>query len=220
MSSPPSSPPPTRWAALDAAQRSRYADRFTAFHEAGTDLDGEARLIDAMAGRESTILDAGCGLGRVASALADRGHRVLGVDADADLLALGHAQHPGIDLLHRDLLELRTEELVAAGHPGAFDLIVCAGNVMVFLAPGTEARAVAALAALLVPGGRLVCGFALDRGYPPDQLDADASAAGLVPEQRFASWHLDPWSPESDWLVAVHRRRGGEPDHTPSIPAR
>ena len=50
---------------------------------------------------------------------------------------------------------------------GAFDLVVAAGNVIPLLAPGTEATAVARLAAQVRTGGLLVAGFGLDAGHLP-----------------------------------------------------
>ena len=58
-----------------------YIDRFRSMAQAGKDLDGEARFIDAMAPRGARILDAGCGPGRVGGYLAAAGHDVVGVVA-------------------------------------------------------------------------------------------------------------------------------------------
>ena len=85
--------------------------------------------------------------------------------------------------------------LAAAGRPAEFDIIVLAGNVMVYLAPGTERDVLRVLGGLLVPGGRLVTGFAHRPGLPVASLDTDATAVGLTVEHRFATWHLDPWTP-------------------------
>ena len=53
-----------------------YAQRWRNFVAEGKDIDGEARLIDAMSPRAARILDAGCGTGRVGGYLAARGHTV------------------------------------------------------------------------------------------------------------------------------------------------
>ena len=47
-----------------------YAQRWRNFVAEGKDIDGEARLIDAMSSRAARILDAGCGTGRVGGYLA------------------------------------------------------------------------------------------------------------------------------------------------------
>ncbi|MBD8868075.1 class I SAM-dependent methyltransferase [Nocardioides donggukensis] len=189
----------TRWfAEWSERDRAAYASRFEKLAAAGHDIDGEARLVDALAARGSRILDAGCGAGRVAHALAVRGHDVLGVDADPGLIEAGRAQHPGLPLEHGDLLELTPEH-------GPFDLVVAAGNVLVYLEPGTERAVLAALAAVLRPGGRAVFGFATDRDYTLDALDADARAVGWALEHRFATWEADAWTDSADWAVSVFR---------------
>src|SRR5690349_25174891 len=93
----------------------------------GADLGGEARLIEAMVPRGARILDAGCGTGRVGGFLAAAGHRVTGVDLDPQLIEAARADHPGPDWRVGDLAELDL--------PDRFDVIVCAGNVMTFVAP-------------------------------------------------------------------------------------
>ncbi len=72
-----------------------YIERFRSMAAAGDDLDGEARMVDAMATRRSRILDAGCGPGRVGATLAERGHTVVGVDVDPELIAAAEEDHPG-----------------------------------------------------------------------------------------------------------------------------
>jgi SAM-dependent methyltransferase len=185
-----------------------YVDRFDRQYREGADLEGEARFIDMMAARGSRILDGGCGTGRVSGALHRMGHRVIGVDRDAGLIAIARDRYPGPSFLVSDLL-LVPAALAAAGEAGPFDVIALPGNVMVYLAPGTERDVLHVLSGLLGPGGRLVTGFATDREYGLQALDADAAAVGLIVEHRFATWHLDPWRDDADWAVSVLRRPAG-----------
>ncbi len=196
--------PETRWET--EAGSSAYAERFARLAAAGEDLDGEARLVDALSPRGAAVLDAGCGIGRTTAALTRMGHRVVGVDRDRALVDVAVASHPGSTYAVHDLITLTPAALTAAGHPGSYDVIVLAGNVLVFVAPGTEREVLARMRDLLVPGGRAVAGFATDRDYTVDGLDRDAAVVGLVVEQRFASWHLDPWSADAGWAVTVLRR--------------
>lgn len=177
-----------------------YIQRFKDMAAAGQDLHGEARLIDAMVGRGSRILDAGCGTGRVGGELASRGHTVVGVDADPVLIEAAQTDHPGATWLTQDLAEL---DLPGAGVAGPFDVIVSAGNVMTFLAPSTRGLVLANLASLLAAGGRLVVGFGAGRGYAFETFFDDAAGAGLVAELLLSTWDLRPWSTDSDFLVAV-----------------
>ena len=55
-----------------------YIERFRAMAAEGRDLHGEARLVDAMVGRNARILDAGCGPGRVGGRLHELGHLIVG----------------------------------------------------------------------------------------------------------------------------------------------
>ncbi|HET9690774.1 MAG TPA: methyltransferase domain-containing protein [Acidimicrobiales bacterium] len=195
--------PTTRWAGERGERGAAdYVARMRALAAEGADLDGEARLVDVLVPRAARVLDAGCGTGRVGAALARRGHAVVGVDADPVLVAAARADHPGPAWHTGDLADLGA----AALDLGPFDAVVAAGNVLVYVAAGTEAAVVAALAGVLRPGGVLVTGFATGRHYGPDDLDADAAAAGLVAEHRFATWDLHPWHEDADWVVGVHRR--------------
>lgn len=66
-----------------------------------------ARVVDWMADIEGNILDAFCGLGNFSLALAQRGHRVVGVEGNADMVkrAQANAEAAGLDVefLCRDL---------------------------------------------------------------------------------------------------------------------
>jgi 2-polyprenyl-3-methyl-5-hydroxy-6-metoxy-1,4-benzoquinol methylase len=194
---------PTRWEARTTAdpQHSHwYVERFRTMRANGADLAGEARLVDAMVPRGARILDAGCGPGRVGSALHALGHTVVGVDVDPILIEAARADHPGPDWRVGDLAEL---DLPAAGVPEPFDLVLCAGNVLTFVAEGTEAEVLRRFRVHLAPGGRAVVGFGAAHGYAYDRFFADVAASGLVVDLTLATWDLRPFAPTSDFLVAV-----------------
>lgn len=161
--------------------------------------------MDAMVAPGARILDAGCGTGRVGGELAARGHRIVGVDADPALIEAACADHPGSRWLVGDLAEL---DLAAHDEPEPFDAVVCAGNVMAFVAVGTERAVVSRIAAHIRPDGVAVIGFRTDRGYPLTEFDADAVAAGLRREHRFATWDLRPWRDDADFAVTLLRKPG------------
>lgn len=187
----------------DTGHSAWYIDRFRRMAADGADLAGEARMVDAMVARGSRILDAGCGPGRVGAELAARGHDVVGVDVDPELISAAEADHPGPRWIVADLAEL---DLAGLGEPEPFDAAVIAGNVMAFVAPGTEPAVLARVGAHLRPDGFAVIGFGLDRGYPLAEFDAHAGAAGLVLEHRFATWDLRPFDTAADFAVTVLRR--------------
>jgi len=79
-----------------------------------------ASFLSPLAGK--TVLDVGTGTGRAAIALARRGARVIGVDASAEMLAVGQrrAKDAGVDVTFQQ----GDAHALAAGD-GAFDYVVC-----------------------------------------------------------------------------------------------
>ncbi|WP_430782894.1 class I SAM-dependent methyltransferase [Actinoplanes sp. G11-F43] len=183
--------------AADPGHSQWYIERFRTMAARGDDLGGEARMIDAMVPRNARILDAGCGTGRVGGHLAAAGHRVTGVDLDAELIAEARSQHPGS---HWQVGDLSTINL-----PDRFDAIVCAGNVMAFAGPSQRADILRRFAEHLTGGGRAVVGFGAGRGYEFDDFIADAEKGGLFPDMLLSTWDLRPFTPSADFLVAVLR---------------
>jgi SAM-dependent methyltransferase len=181
--------------------RSRTGDEYDATYErraaAGEDVHGEANFVEATGAR--SVLDAGCGTGRVGRELARRGLDVVGVDLDDVMLATARAKAPDVDWRLGDLASIQLGR--------TFDAIVMAGNVMIFLTPGSEAGVVANLAAHLAPGGLLVAGFQLQRGrLSLDAYDAHTTAAGLALKERWSTWDRDPWLTGGDYAVSVHTK--------------
>lgn len=188
----------------DPEHSRRYAERWEDMVAEGVDIDGEARLIDAMAPRGARILDVGCGQGRTGAYLHQRGHRVTGVDLDPYLIDRARESCPDATWEVADLAD-------DGWAPGPFDLAVSAGNVLAFVDPADRGAVLSNLAARLetadgdVEGrpGRLIVGFGLDRGWTREQFDADADQAGLRLVQRWSTWDLEPFGDTSGFMVAV-----------------
>jgi SAM-dependent methyltransferase len=195
--------PPTRWELAGADNRG-YGQTFAQRVAAGADVDGEARLVDALAPRGAHILDIGSGMGRVSAALRSRGHDVVATEPDAALRAQSATTYPALEVLPHQALELDPTRL------GLFDLVVVVGNVMVYLGEGTERAVLRRVRDLLAPAGRAVVGFHLtavkagSRTYPPDEFVADAASAGLRVVHRFGSYELH--EPVDDYAVWVLER--------------
>jgi len=157
----------------------------------------EADFVEAL--HPKSVLDAGCGTGRVAIELARRGIEVVGVDIDPGQLGRAEAQAPHLEW---HLGDISTIDLGRQ-----FDVIVMAGNVMIFLAPGTEGPVLENMARHLAPAGRLVTGFHLSTGYLDlNAYDRLAEQAGLGLVRRYSSWLGEPWYSMSTYVVSVHSR--------------
>jgi SAM-dependent methyltransferase len=166
-------------------------------------VHGEARFVDGLLRRGSSVVDAGCGTGRVAAELARRGHRPTGVDLDVSMLAEARARHPGLTWVQGDLLDVPAAQVGAS-----VDCVLLAGNVVVYLTPGTEAGVVARAASWLLPGGLLVAGFAADRHVSRADYRAWCDAAGLEPVTSSPGWQGGP-DDGGPYTVQVHRRPAG-----------
>lgn len=109
------------------------------------------------------VLDAGCGPGRHAVALAEAGYTVTGLDEKDDMLdaARAHADQAGQTVTW---IPGRYDQIPKRA-PGPFDGCICLGNALA--AAGSPARvrsALRAFAAVLVPGGKL---FIQVLNFPP-----------------------------------------------------
>jgi len=186
----------TRWLEETGGTRGpEYAERFRRLAEQGAAMHGEADFVTRLL-PSGSVLDAGCGIGRIAVELARRGYEVVGVDNDTSMLDVAR-EH---DLAWVDA-DLATLDLGRT-----FDLVLCAGNVVVYLAPGTEAAVLERLTAHLGPGGLLVSGWRTDR-LSRAAYDVLTAGAGLEQVARFSGWSGEPWTEDADWCVAVDRAR-------------
>ncbi len=194
---------PSQWTRIitaDPGHSRRYIERFEMMAAAGHDLLGETRTVDAMVPRNARILDAGCGPGRHGGRLEALGHSVVGVDGDPALIDAARAAHPEATWVVSDLAEL---DLQARGIEGGFDAILCAGNVVGFLAPSTRVNVLERFRSHLADDGRAIIGFGAGRGYEFDDFFNDVAAAGLAVELALSTWDLRPFNPGDGFLVAI-----------------
>ncbi|WP_420611391.1 class I SAM-dependent methyltransferase [Candidatus Poriferisodalis sp.] len=203
----------SRWAERgDIPRGADYDDRWARKAARGESIHGEADLVDSLLPRGGSVLDAGCGTGRVAIELARRGHHVVGVDLDPAMLDLARNKAPELAWIQGDLAStVISRDSGISGDTGErrlFDAAVAAGNVMIFLERGTEAAVVANIASHLRPGGALVAGFQLSDGYLALHVyDALAERNGLELEARYSTWEGAPFD-GGDYAVSVHRLAG------------
>ena len=138
------------------------------------------------------VLDLGCGIGRIAAALAPRCRSVLGLDVSAGMVAEARRRHaalPGVTFAQTDGQGLD-------GLPDqAFDLIVAVDSFPYIVQAGAADHHIAGAARVLRPGGALaVLNLSYREDAAADQSDARAwatthgltlSTAGAAP---FALW--------------------------------
>jgi SAM-dependent methyltransferase len=196
VSGPDGVPPDDRPPGHTAWDGDAYQCRFDRLAASGVHVHGEADCVERFG--PASILDAGCGTGRVAAELAGRGYDVVGIDRDPSMIATARNLAPGVDF--------RVVDVAGADLGRTFDLVLMAGNVPLFTPEGTQGALVVGCARHVAPGGRLVAGFQLGRGYAVATYDADCVAAGLELEARWSTWDGGAWTSDDDYAVSVHRR--------------
>ncbi len=187
-----------------------YQGRFDSLAASGADVHGEAAFVARW--KPATVLDAGCGTGRVARELARRGVDTVGVDLDPSMIATARRLSPELDWIIGDM--------AVTDLARRFDVVVMAGNVPLFTGEESRSALVAGCARHLAEGGRLVAGFQLDRHYGLDDYDRDCHRVGLACTGRWATWSGDPYDGGA-YAVSVHQKaaggseddqKGGSPD--------
>jgi ubiquinone/menaquinone biosynthesis C-methylase UbiE len=98
------------------------------------------------------VLDAPCGVGRFALALARRGCRATGVDLSADSLAAARAEAAAEGLS----VAWRQSDMRDLPWRGEFDAVLCVGSSFGYFDDAGNAATLAAAARVLKPGGRLL----------------------------------------------------------------
>jgi len=187
----------SRWLQSKSTSGDDYDATYERRAAAGQDVHGEADFVERFG--PASVLDAGCGTGRVGRELARRGMKVVGVDIDADMLDTARRKGPGVDW--------RLADLASVDLGRSFDAIVMAGNVMIFVEPGTEAAVMANMARHLAAEGMLVAGFQVMPGrLAIGRYDEIAADAGLVLSERWSTWDCDAWVAGGNYAVSVHRK--------------
>ena len=185
------------WLGGDIARGRGYDERFDALASAGQNVHGEADFVASLGVR--SVLDAGCGTGRVAIELARRGLDVAGVDLDEGMLDTARHKAPELTWLRADLADPHID----LGRE--FEAVLMAGNVMVFVTPGTEGAVIETAVRHLRPSGLLVSGFSLRPGaLDTIEYDRLAASAGLSLAQRWSTWDRSPYSDGDRYAVSVH----------------
>jgi SAM-dependent methyltransferase len=163
---------------------------------AGEDVHGEANFVTRFS--PLSLLDAGCGTGRVGRELFRRGVDVVGVDVDAEMLSTARDRCPSASWIEGDISAIRLGR--------TFDVVLMAGNVINFAMPESRQQVVENLVRHLGPGGLLINGHSIrPDGCAPAAFAAWAEAAGLELVEHWSTWEQAAFVDGSDYSLTVHR---------------
>ena len=179
-----------------------YEARFAKSAAEGKNIHGEVDALDRLRTEHGwsapTVLDAGCGTGRIALELASRGWSVSAVDSDPDMIALATAKSAEVNWDQGDLTTINLGQ--------EFDVVLMAGNILLFVHEGTEAAILANMARHLDSDGCLVAGFSL-REFTLTRYEQWCHQAGLTVVKQWSTWDGDPYH-DGDYIVSIHQRAG------------
>lgn len=158
-----------------AAGTSAFYDDWAA-HGQENPRSAMSRHFEATFAPGGRVLDVGCGKGRDLVALLDMGFDAYGIEPHAAMRAQALARDARVPGRVADAT------LPGIGQPfgGGFDGVVCSA-VLMHVAPDALPASLAALAALLVPGGRLLMAL--------PQMRADLLVDGRDPDGRAFANH-------------------------------
>lgn len=122
-----------------------YTNNFAFVHKYG---EGVMELLDKPAG--SFVVDLGCGNGALTQKLVEKGYRVLGIDASADMLKIAKENHPDLPFVQADATNFSLDEPCDA---------IFSNAVFHWIDNEKHDALIKCLANALKPGGQLVCEF-------------------------------------------------------------
>lgn len=139
-------------------------------------------ILEALSSDDDRVLDAGCGAGEYVAALHARGIDAVGLEFIPEKVRQWRALHPGDERVIEG-------DIAAMPYPaGSFDLVIM--NEVIEHVPD-EQRALAEVARVLRPGGRLLI-MAPNRRYPFETHGVDTRAGRRIsPGRTFGL----PWMP-------------------------
>ncbi|HVC74960.1 MAG TPA: class I SAM-dependent methyltransferase [Candidatus Micrarchaeaceae archaeon] len=176
----------------------RYERTYELRAAAGEEVHGEANFVSRFS--PTSVLDAGCGTGRVGRELHRRGVDVVGIDLDAEMLETARARCGSVEWIEGDISAMNLGR--------TFDIVLMAGNVINFVIPERRQRALENLVKQVRPAGLLINGHSIrPDGCPQARFEAWAEALDLELVERWSTWDQDPFTERSEYGLTVHRLR-------------
>lgn len=163
------------------------------------DYAGEARYVHELIEKHRpgarTVLDLGCGTGRHAALLAERGYELTGVDLSEEMLKVARATAPQLSFVQGDVRSVRLNR--------KFDVVASLFHVMSYQTTNADLRAaLATLREHLSPGGM----FVFDCWYGPAVLTSrpETRIKRLEDEHIQVTRLAEPVIHENDNIVDVN----------------
>ncbi|MEY4361958.1 MAG: hypothetical protein RL391_1264 [Actinomycetota bacterium] len=183
----------------------KYDARWESMAERGDNVHGEADAVERLVtehfgARRVDVLDAGCGTGRLGIELARRGHLIVGIDLDPDMVSRARAKAADIEWHVADLTDFSSDR--------RFAVVVLAGNIFLFCAPGAQSDIVANLTNQLKPGGLLIAGWSQEHhpdAYLARHFIAHGEANGLGLVSAWKNWEGDVFDDGDNAVIVMQR---------------
>ena len=181
------------------------ADLYDAVHQ-GT--PGDLAFYRRECEGASSVLELGCGTGRVLEALAEPGRRLVGLDPSSDALEIARARVPGAALVQSRMQELELGE--------RFDRVLAPFSALYCLESVAEFEATLRAALLHVaPGGQFIADvWNADEFHEESDPDAEDEAEPLVQiearDTTFFVYESSSWDREAQRLVATYDYRDAQ----------
>lgn len=169
----------------------------------------QAKALTGVIPAGSTVLDYGCGDGRVAISLAELGYRVIGVDSSPRMLEALKGNQPEIRCVLSDGCDLRLDE--------SADAAICL-SVLIHHGWADGEALVGAISRVVRPGGLLILDWSTI-ATPEERRTWIEVTTRPADRQRAVMdrLNLDPVSSSLPWSVRKKRGNRGQPADDRSV---
>jgi len=182
--------------------KKEYSDHYDCFYK-DKDYEKECDIIELALmkhsalmkfGVERKILDLGCGTGKHASILADRGYTVVGIDRSRDMIEIARKNSTKPTYICDDIRSVRLGEQ-------KFNAVIMMFSVLGYMISDEDVRtAIETVSAHLIPGGLFIADF----WYAPAVLAQGLRDRTIVIEETFGKIIRTSTSTKESSIPVVH----------------